>query len=446
MKRIGGHRPRLTVAVMLILFVALALRVVIVQATPHFQPQTDSLDYDRHAVSLVVNHTYPSPLTLAGGGHASAFRPPLYPIALASVYELSGTANPGSRWHAGRLAQALLGSLAVAMTMLVAWLLAGEAVAVAAGGIAAIFPPLLMISSTLLTENLFIVLELGAVGALLWRIRSPHRVRWLVLAGVLAGLAALTRGNGLILLIPLALGAWNERPRFSRHALLAPAVVAVVAALTVAPWTVRNAIDLHAFIPVSTQSGFGLGGQYNATAQHGSPPAVWRPPYEFREFRGLFLHKPPLGEVKIDRRLRDSALSYIQDHPLSLLKVAYWNGRRLFALDGTRMERFIAPFLGVRPLLAEAGIYGFLLLAPFAIAGAFTAGARKIPGWIWLIPFVLLISVVFVSGIQRYRTTADPFFIILAALAVVRLVDRVRRSHPLGDPTSVLEAPPPPGA
>lgn len=432
MKWIGGRR--ISVAVIVILLVAVAVRVAVVQATPRFHPETDAQDYDRHAVSLVVNHTYPAPLLVSGGGPATAFRPPFYPLVLASAYEFSGTSDPGLRWHIGRLAQAVEGTLAVAMTMLVAWLLAGAAVGLVAGAIAAVFPPLLMISSTLLTENVFIVLALGAVAALLWRGRSPHSVRWLVLAGALAGLAALTRGNGMTLLIALALGAWTERPRFSRRALVAPATFVLVAVLTIAPWTVRNAIDLHAFVPVSTQTGFAFAGLYNPEVQHSSPPAVWHPPYEFPQFRGIFLHKPPLGEVAIDRRLRSSARRYIEHHPLSPLKVAYWDGRRLLALDGTGMERFLARFESVPAWLAEAGIYGFLLLLPFAVAGCFSRAARRVSVWVWLVPVVMLLSVVFVSGAQRYRTPADPFFILLAAITIVGLVGRVQRRTSAAEP------------
>jgi len=408
-----------------ILVVALALRVGMVVATPDYRPVTDDLDYDRNAVALVDFRSYAPPLAVTGGGEASAFRPPLYPFSLAAVYAVSGTGDTGVRWDAGRVAQAGLGTLAVALTVLVAWLLAGPGAGLVAGALAAVFPPLLMISSSLLTENLFICCELGALAAVLW-FRRTGSTRWLVLAGVGVGLAGLTRGNGLILVVPLLLGAWTGRPRFSRSALAAPAVLVVAAALTVAPWTVRNAVALDAFVPVSTQSGFALAGQFNVTTQEaGGPPRLWRSPYLLPEFQALFVAMPPLGELEVRRRLRRSARDYIRDHPGALADSAWWNGRRLLALDGLDVERGYAAAIGLPQWVSDLAIYGFLVLAPLAVLGALTAGARRVPPWVWLMPALLLLSILFVSGAQRYRTTADPFVILLAALALCSVAERL---------------------
>jgi N-methylhydantoinase A/oxoprolinase/acetone carboxylase beta subunit len=90
--------------------------------------------------------------------------------------------------------------------------------------------------------------------------RSTHRWRWVVLAGVLAGLTCLTRANALVLLLPLGLAVWTVRPRFSVRALAAPALLVVLALVTISPWTIRNAVTFHRFIPVSTQLGSALAG------------------------------------------------------------------------------------------------------------------------------------------------------------------------------------------
>lgn len=412
-----------------ILFVALALRGGVVLATTDYRPVSDDFDYDRHAVSLVDFHSYAPPFTVAGGGEASAFRPPLYPFSLAAVYALAGTDDAQRSWDAGRLAQAILGTVAVALIAIVAWLLAGSTVGLVAGAIASVFPPFLMLSAALLSENLFICCELGAVTAVLLYRRGERHRRWLVLAGVCAGLAWLTRGNGVVLAVPLALGAWSTVPRLSLRALAPPGILIVAMALTVAPWTVRNLVALDAFVPVSTQTGLGVAGQYNDTVQNASPPAQWRPAYELPEFADAFRARPPLGEVAIDRRLRRAAREYVLDHPLAPLEVAWWNGRRLLALDGTRTERINARAVGISSRLSDVSLLGFLILAPLALVGAFTATARCRSQWIWLIPVLLLLSAVFVSGTQRYRTPADPYFILLAAMALCALGTRARASR-----------------
>ena len=95
----------------------------------------------------------------------------------------------------------------------------------------------------------------------------------------MAGLAILTRANGMILLVPLALIMWAPR-----RSLGPPAVLVAVALLTVAPWTIRNAVELHAFVPVTTQFGSALAGTYNDEARtdretrpRGAPSAASRP-------------------------------------------------------------------------------------------------------------------------------------------------------------------------
>ena len=91
------------------------------------------------------------------------------------------------------------------------------------------------------------------------------RYRWALLARrSLAGLAILTRANGLVLLLPLAVGvvgraaAPGRGARWRRRRCSSPPRCA-----TVAPWTIRNAVELHAFVPVSTQLGSALAGTYN---------------------------------------------------------------------------------------------------------------------------------------------------------------------------------------
>jgi 4-amino-4-deoxy-L-arabinose transferase-like glycosyltransferase len=86
-------------------------------------------------------------------------------------------------------------------------------------------------------------------------------------AGVLAGLMILTRANAATLLAPLTVAVWDARPRWSWRALAPPAALVAVALLTMAPWTVRNAVEFGSFVPVSTQLGTVLAGTYNDAKQ-----------------------------------------------------------------------------------------------------------------------------------------------------------------------------------
>ena len=116
---------------------ALLLRVIVVLATPHYVPETDAADYDRIAVSLVQDGRFPGSL-LAPAGGPTAYRGPAFPFALAAAYEVSGVASKGARWEAGRLLEAVLGTIAVALVFLIAQRLWDRRTAIVAGLMAAV--------------------------------------------------------------------------------------------------------------------------------------------------------------------------------------------------------------------------------------------------------------------------------------------------------------------
>jgi 4-amino-4-deoxy-L-arabinose transferase-like glycosyltransferase len=417
-------------AMPILLVVALALvgRLALVATLSDYRPATDSVDFDRHAVSIARFGSYPSSVVAPGGG-PTAFRPPGYPLALAAVYRVVGTGDAKARWRAGLVLQALLGTLVVALLALVATRLWGPRAGVASGALAAAYPPFLLMGSSLMSEPLFLVFELAALLAALAHRRRGQGVGWAVAAGVLGAAAALTRSNGAVLLLPLALLVWTGRPRLSRTGLTAPAALVAAAVLTLVPWTVRNAVVLDAFVPISTQTGTALAGIYNPTSPHVPRyPAVWQPPETVPALRPILADRR-LEEPALSRRLRRFATTYVRDHPGYVAEVGYWNLRRTLGLQGPGYERIVARFVGFDTDLATAGVYAFWLAAAAVLAGAFTLAARRAPPALWLAPLLLVLSSVFINGQARYRIPADPFLLMLAALAALAVADRVRRSR-----------------
>jgi 4-amino-4-deoxy-L-arabinose transferase-like glycosyltransferase len=276
---------------------------------------------------------------------------------------------------------------------------------------------------SLLSESLFVCLELGAIACAL-ALRRDDRLRWAAGAGVLAGLAALTRSNGAILLLPLAAGVMGSRPWLSWRA-AAPAVALVAAALLViAPWTARNAHVMHAFIPVSTQLGFALAGTYNDESAHDSRyPGAWRLPLQSRRYAALFGDRS-LGEAALERKLRSRAISYAVHHPLYVLRAGWWNTRRLLDLGGLSFSRLATRASDLSDRVGRVSRWSFWLAGLLALAGAVLPPARRAPRFLWACPVLLLLTIVFISGSARYRTPLEPFVIILAALALSRIPPR----------------------
>jgi 4-amino-4-deoxy-L-arabinose transferase-like glycosyltransferase len=408
---------RYGVAVAAVLLAALGLRVGYMALTPGYTIVHDARDYDVHARSIAAGDGFSVRLT----GKQTAFRPPGYPYLLGGVYRAFGVqrALDPARIDVARALGAVLGTLGVALIGLLAVQLAGRATGLIAMGLAAIYVPSILVSEAIMSEQLFVVLMLAALVLALHQRGSPHRYAFAVLAGVLAGLAVLTRANGLILLAPLALAVWAA-PRRSWRSLGPPVALVMVALAVVAPWTVRNAVKLHAFVPVTTQLGWALAGTYNDEARDDPVnPGSWRSLRRIEEYQPLVANFATVPEIVMERRLSKAGRAFVERHPTYVATVGYWNTRRLLDIASLKWSRHTASTISVTPGWADAGVICFWIFALLALAGATLPAARRVPWFVWTMPAVMYLSVIFLAAeTPRYRAPLDPFIVLLAAFAV----------------------------
>jgi hypothetical protein len=197
--------------------------------------------------------------------------------------------------------------------------------------------------------------------------------------------------------------------------------------VTVSPWTIRNAIVFDRFIPVSTQFGSALAGTYNDQARLDKEnPASWRAIRHLPDYRDFYSRIQQIQEPEAEDYLRKRSREYIREHPTYPFMVAWWTTRRMLDLGGMDWSRHTASTISVGPRWANAGVICFWVFALLALLGAFTKQARRTPFFVWLIPLLLYLSVVFlVVETPRYRTGIDPFVVMLAALALRRALQAV---------------------
>lgn len=434
-----------------ILLSALALRIGEVQGTS-YRPRNDAGSYLTLASYIARTGDYSlshNPGSGAGGTRGpSAYFAPGFPYFLALVDIIDGheTRRDGAI-HPARISQAVLGTITVALIGLVALELFGEETGLIALVLAAIYPVLIELSVTLVAENLLTLLVLATVYAGL-RVRRARSARttyaWVAGAGLLTGLATLTHENAIVILFPLLVAVWTGRPRTAPRSLAAPALLIAVTVLMVLPWTIRNAVVIHHFIPVSDETGITLVGTYNvASASDPQLPYKWRIFYGIPGERSLIREESTLTEPEISDRLESQAAHYISDHPFAPLAVAYHNTLRMFELEGAFAWQASASAISLPTNTARVGILSFWALCLLALAGAFTKLARAAPKWIWWVPIVLALSVVVVNvETPRFREPIDPFLILLADAGVATAVGRLRGAPVVGERRDAMPARP----
>ena len=234
--------------------VALALRAgyTLLSTGLHPQPYSDAADYDQIAWNLARGLGFST--GDGPGAFATAFRPPVVPWLTSLLYRLIGHQVLGAL-----LLQCVIGALVTVLVVALGSVLFGGGVGRIAGWLAAFHPLLVFFSGYLMTETTFCATLLTALIASVTWVRTPRPGRALG-AGLLWGVSILTRPTAMLAPLVVALWAWRPlglsvRPGDRARQLV---MLALGAALVVGPWTIRNAIVFHRFIPVTTGGGRAL--------------------------------------------------------------------------------------------------------------------------------------------------------------------------------------------
>jgi hypothetical protein len=133
-----------------------------------------------------------------------------------------------------------------------------------------------------------------------------------------------------------------------------------------------------------------------------------------------------LTEVQLSDLLEAQALDYIGRHPIAPLQAGFDNTLRMFELEGSYAWRQSARALDLDLNVARLGVFSLWIVAALALVGVFTRRVRRAPRWLWLVPVLWWLSIVFINvETPRFREPIDPFFIMLAACAVTAAARRL---------------------
>lgn len=182
---------------------------------------------------------------------SNAHWPPLGPLVAAA-----GMVILGPTWDAGEIPMVLISAAIPPFTYLVGWeLFRSRRIAIGAA-VLALFPgPLFILYPGIDNFALFGLFGTLVLYASMRAVRSPKPARWLVLAGASAGMAALTRIDGVLLTVSPAMAwligrGWAPwSPLGGRASWRAGFASAGAFLIVVSPWLIRNVMVFDAAMP-----------------------------------------------------------------------------------------------------------------------------------------------------------------------------------------------------
>jgi 4-amino-4-deoxy-L-arabinose transferase-like glycosyltransferase len=375
----------------------------------------DEPEYDSEARFILDGRPFWTELPY-GVAHAGAWKAPGYPAFLSFMYLLTGS-GPN---RALLLQTVLLGPLVIFLAWLLAARLFDRATAGAAAAIAALYPNMWQWETRLYPEALALPLALVLLLLVLTRPPAPRRA---ALAGLVLGASLLVRPTSVFLFAGMAV-AWIALAGLRRGAALT-GVAAAVAVLCVLPWTVRNHVVLHGFVPISLQDAAAYGTFNDQAANDHRWPFAWRA--SVARDRDVFSRASGLSDTEFRSKLQARALDYIRAHPASLAKAFFWNGLSR-TWDVRRPARSVAeaPFEARKRQVARIALYCWWVLLAGALAALWRLRSRMRPLVLAALAWALAASIVFTAAAAtRYRLTIEPLVVVLAASTFVELARRL---------------------
>lgn len=395
-----------------VLLLSLILRLVFISLFTHWDEgeMMDSNRYQQVASNIIRNRGF------SEWGLPTAFSPPLYSFFIAGIMKIFGVASIPVK-----IVQVIISVL----TCLCLYWIGKTVFNPQAGLIAALFlavnPEMIVLAGSLYTETLYIFVSCAALAALIFAIRYPRGSRIWMLAGVLMGLAVLTRHILLLFPVLLSIFAWAfPSLRNLRKPL---ALFNLICYLLLLPWVVRNYVLFEQIVPVASGGGGGL--------YHGSNQS-FEGHYQYELSRKVIAKETAGLENPLDK-----------DRTL-LRKSLHSIGEAPFQFSMLAIKKFIRFFTQVYEDIPRGGqrdtnpaVLIVLMLSYYPILmGCILGVIRERRQWRILFPLHLVIlysgciyAMMLVT--PRYRIPLYPFMILFLSAWLVPFLkkQRLKRDH-----------------
>jgi hypothetical protein len=340
----------------------------------------------------------------------TAWLAPVYPLIVACIFKFFGIFTVRSFYVAASL-NCVFSSLATIFLFQVGKRIGGLTTGVLAGWIWAIFPSGIILPFEWIWDtSLSVVLS----AALLWstlELKDSLRRRDFAMYGFLWGLSLLTN-PALGAVLPFLLG-WILYQRRGNRALQVRLglVTLVMLVLTCLPWTARNYVQFHRFIPFRSNFAYEFWSGNNDIFDVHSREVNRITRYEQVHLYG------ELGENEFLRDKMEKALSFVRSHPglysqlFGRRIIATWLGTESAWQDFKRTDSWLARcLLAWNAVSLLAVILGLVRLYQQQRIYFFPIASLPI-----VFPFTFYIA----HTTLRHRHPCDPILALLIAVAVV---------------------------
>jgi 4-amino-4-deoxy-L-arabinose transferase-like glycosyltransferase len=362
-----------------------------------------------------------------GGSFEGTFRPPLYP-AFEALFLGVGLGTLGIR-----LIQVVLSTLSVLLVYRISHRQAGARSARIAAALVAFSPVLIAFSHRLWSETLFIFLLLLALDLLARPVGDGSLKRW-VGAGLLLGLAALTRPMLVTFLPFLVLWILFQLRRENlplRAGSMRFVALSVSMGLVILPWTVRNLVTTGDFVLIDSNGAFNVlvGAQPETRFVDKDDVWSWRFGRVQNEAYVDMVEREP---GRAQQLAMDAALTHVRADPLGFAAKSWWEAGHLWTLDSFLLRHLRNRWYGagvpgwIIPLVtvAAAGCFALVVLAGFAGLAVDRPSPFRGLVLLLLVQFTLLFAGTY--ALSRY---AVPLQVLLAVPAGALLADFAGAVH-----------------
>jgi hypothetical protein len=370
------------------------------------------------AFSLAKGHGFSSPYWQETG--PTAWLTPVYPALVAAIFKIFGIHTPHS-FFAIVFLNILFSTATCVPLYYIGKRVGGLGVAGGAAWLWAIFPNAIMIPYQWVWDTSLAALLMATILWATLELADTQSVRAWCGYGVLWGFALMTNPS-LGSLFPLLLGwaayrAWQKGLLHQSRPLLACAI----AVLCCMPWTVRNYLAFHRFIPLRSNLPFEL--WLGNNEQFDEQSQVVPPSDPERAEISRYVH---MGETAFMQDKWEKATAFMRAHPR--LEITLF--ARRFVATWTGLEK---PFQGLRDTdspLVRLVLISNALAALGALCGILALlRSRSIYAFPLAVGPILYPLIYYVTHTSlRYRHPIDPALLLLVALAIAAVLPN-RNNH-----------------